>query len=316
MMALPNLIIPGAQKSATTTLYQLLATHPDIYDGERKEPHFFSQDGRYQQGRAFYQQNYTHHQNQKIIMDASQSYLPFDFVPQRIHNMLGPDIRFIIVLRHPIDRATSAFTHQKMKPGRELKRQAADLVPKPLDGRPLNELLSHEARAIQHGLETGIIQPRDPFWATFGYPFNYFFVSCYVRHISHYLHYFPQENFLFLTFEEVTQTQTIVLHKIATFLGISPEQFQPPDNFHANPSLAYKQPWLGRLLRPFKWHIMRRTLPTNIYEQYKVWERQHLKHKPNYRFDPTTHHTLVQLFQSEIEKTEALTGLDLSLWKQ
>lgn len=43
-MNLPNLVIPGAQKGATSTLVELLKTHPDIHIGELKEPHFFSKE--------------------------------------------------------------------------------------------------------------------------------------------------------------------------------------------------------------------------------------------------------------------------------
>ena len=36
-----NLFIAGAAKCGTTTLHHLLASHPDVYAGPLKEPHFF-----------------------------------------------------------------------------------------------------------------------------------------------------------------------------------------------------------------------------------------------------------------------------------
>ncbi|CAN5777876.1 hypothetical protein BH23CHL7_BH23CHL7_06450 [soil metagenome] len=36
---LPNLFIPGAPRSGTTTLYTLLSGHPDIAMSPQKEPH-------------------------------------------------------------------------------------------------------------------------------------------------------------------------------------------------------------------------------------------------------------------------------------
>jgi hypothetical protein len=41
-MTLPNLIIPGAAKSGTTSLHKMLGQHPDIFMSRSKEPHYFS----------------------------------------------------------------------------------------------------------------------------------------------------------------------------------------------------------------------------------------------------------------------------------
>lgn len=43
-MMLPNLIVPGAAKSGTTSLHESLQEHPDIFMCRRKEPHFFSRE--------------------------------------------------------------------------------------------------------------------------------------------------------------------------------------------------------------------------------------------------------------------------------
>ena len=41
---IPNFFIVGAPKSGTTALVSYLATHPDIFLSEPKEPHFFADD--------------------------------------------------------------------------------------------------------------------------------------------------------------------------------------------------------------------------------------------------------------------------------
>ena len=43
-MKKPNFFIVGEPKSGTTTLYDLLKTHPDIFMPEEKEPSYFSKD--------------------------------------------------------------------------------------------------------------------------------------------------------------------------------------------------------------------------------------------------------------------------------
>ena len=40
-MSLPNFMCIGAAKSGTTTLYDILSQHPDIFTPSFKEPHFF-----------------------------------------------------------------------------------------------------------------------------------------------------------------------------------------------------------------------------------------------------------------------------------
>jgi hypothetical protein len=38
----PNLFVVGIAKSGTTSLYQYLNAHPDVYMSPIKEPHYFS----------------------------------------------------------------------------------------------------------------------------------------------------------------------------------------------------------------------------------------------------------------------------------
>lgn len=47
-MRLPNFLIIGAAKSGTTTLYQYLCKHPQIFMSTPKEPNFFAKEKNYQ----------------------------------------------------------------------------------------------------------------------------------------------------------------------------------------------------------------------------------------------------------------------------
>lgn len=315
-MTLPNLIIPGAQKSASTTLYQLLNEHEEIYGGDVKEPHFFSRDGNYRKGISCYQQNYLRHQGEKIVVDASQSYMPLDFVPHRICSTLGTNVRFVFVLRHPIERVISAFTHQKKRPKRETKRELSELVPPNLDTLTLEELLAYEINAIQKGIESGSIQPHDRFWARHGFPYRYFYDSCYTRHIKNYYRYFPRQNFLFLTFRDVTLYQKQTLIKIARFLRVDADKFeQSTGTLHANQAWMYKKHWMTRIVPAIKWCLLRPILPESKMDLFEKWEMRQLKYKPQYSFPNTIHRRLMAIFQPEIKRTMSLTGLDLSFWQ-
>ena len=54
-MVLPNLIIPGAAKSGTSSLHEYLNLHPDISMSFKKEPHFFTLTEKYEKGLGFYE---------------------------------------------------------------------------------------------------------------------------------------------------------------------------------------------------------------------------------------------------------------------
>ena len=113
-----NLFVPGAQKSASTTLFRILAQHPQIYASPKKEPHFFSRESIYEADSALYfQREFADRDVAQYCLDASQSYLEITPTPYRILKVLGNDVRFVIVLRHPVDRAESAFRHFRMKAG-------------------------------------------------------------------------------------------------------------------------------------------------------------------------------------------------------
>lgn len=109
LQVLPNFICPGAQKSATTTLYALLKQHPDIYIPECKETHFFDSK-KYKKGLDFYEkQFFSDVKGEKVIGDITPIYMYLDYIPERIYKSLGKDIKFVFMLRNPIDRAYSNY---------------------------------------------------------------------------------------------------------------------------------------------------------------------------------------------------------------
>lgn len=312
-MNLPNLIIPGAQKSATSTLVELLKTHSDIHIGELKEPHFFSKERKHLRGLDLYRSYYRRYRGQRFVVDASQSYMPLNFVPERIAETLGRDIYFIIVLRHPVDRVVSAFTHFKIHKGGEIKRDLADILPAQLEDVTLEKLVEWEDQAVKQELNSGSIQSRNATWSQYGFPFNYFFVSCYSKHIADYFKYFPKNRFLFLTFEQVTRRQREVVQRVAAFLTVDPFDFSVDTIIHANPSLVYRNR-IAKALSPLA-ITLGHMLPEKVWSQVKLAGRKWLMTNPQYRFPNGTYQRLLGMFLPEIQRVERLTGLDLSTWK-
>ena len=120
-MILPNLLIVGAAKSGTTSLHNYLNQHPDIFMSQHKEPHFLINDeigfGRIPKGInkiEDYSNLFIDSENYKYRGESSAMYLQFpDITIKNIKRYLEKEVKIIIMLRNPIDRAFSAYHHVK-----------------------------------------------------------------------------------------------------------------------------------------------------------------------------------------------------------
>ncbi len=116
---LPNLLIVGAAKSGTTSLHNYLKQHPDIFMTKHKEPHFLinSQIGEKRIHRgvvrlAEYKSMFTTRRGYKYKGESSVMYLSFpEFSISNIKKYLSSDVKIIIMLRNPIERAFAGYLH-------------------------------------------------------------------------------------------------------------------------------------------------------------------------------------------------------------
>ncbi|MCB0806731.1 MAG: sulfotransferase, partial [Bacteroidales bacterium] len=111
---LPNLIIPGAGKSGTSSLHRYLNLHPDIYMTENKEPFFFYRDKLYHNEKEWYKSLFEPGADKKYRGESSTAYLSHPTSIERMKNDL-PDPRFIILLRNPVERIISHYFWLKGK---------------------------------------------------------------------------------------------------------------------------------------------------------------------------------------------------------
>jgi hypothetical protein len=113
----PNFYIVGAPKCGTTSLYEYLKPHPQVFFPNIKEQNFFSTppppnaqlfDLRYCGSSEEYQLLYQGAEKFDAIGDASPSYLWDENACRRIHAAC-PKAKIIIILRDPAARAYSHF---------------------------------------------------------------------------------------------------------------------------------------------------------------------------------------------------------------
>ena len=127
----PDFIIIGAMKSGTTSLHAILASRPDVYMPD-KELYFFDVDDFEQHPDFFiksrsgwtvhdydndfpayydwYTRSFEGASDHVLIGEDTTTYLASRSAPERINRLL-PEVKLIVMLRDPVDRAYSHYWH-------------------------------------------------------------------------------------------------------------------------------------------------------------------------------------------------------------
>lgn len=209
---IPNLFIVGAAKSATTSLYYYLKQHPEIFLSTPKEPKYFSRQViNFPQNGPGDQEVYDKKSNILTFDDylslfpepgkftyageASVDNLYYYSIASEIKTLFNNPTA-IIVLRNPVDRAFSSYTH--------LVR----------DGR---ETLSFEdALAAEDGRISN----------NFSFMWHYKAASLYYYQVKNYIEEFGRDSVRILFFEDIKQDTNQSLKSITDFLKLSPFEYQ------------------------------------------------------------------------------------------
>lgn len=119
MRMLPRFIVAGAPKCGTTALYFYLLSHPQVAGPSQNEMGFFSQN--YEHGLDWYRSHFpikmvtswrARYSGKEIITgEHTPAYVMHPLAAQRMADTL-PDVRLIILLRDPVERAYSHYQHE------------------------------------------------------------------------------------------------------------------------------------------------------------------------------------------------------------
>ena len=115
MRALPDFLIIGEAKCGTTSLYDDLVDHRTVLEAAAKEVHFF--DLRYHRGLDWYKAQFPllwriRKDSPRVQTgEASPYYMFHPHAPQRIKDAV-PDVKLIVMLRNPVERAYSHYQHE------------------------------------------------------------------------------------------------------------------------------------------------------------------------------------------------------------
>jgi Sulfotransferase domain len=118
-----DFIVAGAQKSGTTALHYFLRRHPQIALPDRQELHFFDDEEIFSRQPVDYELLYRHFRKRPVRLlpvrlglagEVTPSYLYWKPAMERIWNY-NRQIKLVILLRNPIDRAFAHWNMQRFK---------------------------------------------------------------------------------------------------------------------------------------------------------------------------------------------------------
>ncbi len=112
----PTFLCVGAQKAGTTSLYNIIKQHSQIFMPQKKELHFFDWHENFAKGNDWYFKKFQNSEKYLARGEITPNYIYKEYVPKRILDIIGKDVKLIFMLRNPADRA---FSHYKMRVGRE-----------------------------------------------------------------------------------------------------------------------------------------------------------------------------------------------------
>lgn len=187
--ALPNLIIIGAQKCATTSLHYYLGLHPQIRMSREKELNFFVRQRNWTRGLGWYRSHFRGEAEIHGETSPSYTYYPlFAGVPERMAAVL-PKARLIYILRDPVERIISQYVH---------------FYADGLENRSLSEALRDFADHNPYVLR-----------------------SRYALQLEQYLAHFSESRILVTTLEDLRGQPQRVLQGIFEFLDVDPRFSSP-----------------------------------------------------------------------------------------
>src|SRR3954470_14592736 len=303
-MALPDFLVVGAPKAGTTALHVALSQHPQIFMSSPKEPKYFLTDDGVQPvprggpgdaqtisrqvwRRADYEALFDASRSHALKGESSTLYLHDRAAHRRIAATL-PDARLVAVLRDPVDRAHSNWTHLR----------SAGLEPE----RDFVRATEFERTRAHAGWA--------PFWRYLG-------LGHYGAQLEHLFSVFPREQVLVLFYRDLREQPEQTLDTLFRFLGV--ETGVVTDVPPANVTVASSHSLINNVLGlGLHWGArFGRTVPHAVRERVSQPLVRLLQREQRLRTPllPDQRARLIPSFEDDIDRVEALLDVELPHWR-
>jgi len=291
MDRLPNFIIVGAAKSGTTSLCNYLSMHPFVeIVSERLE--FFGEYCNPSIGKIDknkYLNMFKSLPKHIIAGEKSVSYLYSDRAATEIYD-LNPQMKIIMVLRDPVERAYSDYW-QRRRTG--------------VEGLSFEDALVAEKKRIASGAR---------------FELHYVNYGFYYSHIAKYINIFGRKNVCVIRFEELRDDPETVCRQCFNFLGVD-DSFKQQQYDIYNKGSEGKNSKLIRILfllagNKKSVNIVRCIFPNTIRKKVTHWMLVVNNTKKYPPMNKSTEKTLRRIYSEDISRLENLLDWDLSRWKR
>jgi hypothetical protein len=205
-----NFVICGTQKGGTAALDMYLRAHPEICMANEKEVHFFDNEDNFRTDAidyGSYHSFFSPTPRHKVIGEATPIYMYWRDAPRRIWQY-NPDMKLIVLLRNPIDRAYSHWNMEQLE-----KRDNASFW----DAIHSEEERCREALPYQHRV------------------YSYIDRGFYLEQLKRLWAYFPKQQVLILKNEDLQKRPNETLQRVFTFIGVSLLPLLNPVSVHGFP---------------------------------------------------------------------------------
>lgn len=294
---LPNLFIPGAAKSGTTTLHELLNLHPEISMSKVKEPVFWNN----KKFEKYIEQDWLNYkklfvEKSKIYGESTTSYMYYNSFIENINKNYKKSPKFIFILRNPIDRYNSHFWWMKG--------------------------LGLEKNKIKNVLN---IESQINFEEYDYYPKNYFQFGLYSKWIQRFIDNFGLENIKVITLEKLILNRLDTINSCFDFLGLKKLESIPEKN--SNKTTRIKYSFLYHFIRKSSIGKMNYTKIGKIFLSNKSIDRIKNKLKDiitnwkteEFEYEPLQsehrHYLKDAGYYSDVEKLKEIFDYSFNEWK-
>jgi hypothetical protein len=298
---MPDFFIAGVPKAGTTALHAALARHPALYMSPVKEPKFFLTDGPPpSQGGPGDVKTYREHiwrraAYEALFEDASAGQLRGESTPFYLYNAAAhqrireqiPHARLIVVLRDPVERAHSNWTH--------LWSAGLDPV------GDFVQACAQEERRIAAG------------WAEF---WRYTSLGRYGEQLRRLFEVFPRHQVLVFRYRALIEEPASTLDRVCAFLGVPQGVLTelPRENVTAHPEPTRRHRAVARTLRAG--HTVTAALPgqagTGLIDRLEGMLQQDAAPRRPLTWDERQ--ALLPRFEDDIALLSSLLGADFSDW--